>query len=557
MSKASRRPEPRRLARRILLAAYRLGLLVAAGACLAAAEARRGHARDNSLEAAAALAPARLFLPAAAALAPPEGDDRLSPVLDASGNPIGWAAQTYPEARAVTGYTGPSNLLVVFDTGRRVLGTALLASADTAGHVAKIAADPGFFTQWNGQAQAGLGAAGHTARLVSGASLTSEALARGLAARFGAAGMDQWFPAPTGLADARPWFPDAATLDGSTVRDAAGRPLGHLLRSSRMGVAARGFQGPADVWLALDPAGATIIGAALAASRDNEPYVTDVKDALRFDRPFDGMPVAQALATQPGDAVLASGASRTAEGIEETIREMLRRHSAPPPPRRWLGLREAAALIWIAAGLAVAIGPLRRWRAARAWFAAASVLAGGLWLGLMTGQDQWIKTARHGGLATTAPGLLALTAAALLVPLVLGKNIYCSHLCPHGAAQHWLGRLRRRRFALPPRLHRALAMVPWATLGLLWLLALLGSRFPFANAEPFEIWSVGFFALLPTTIFLAGLAAALFLPQAYCHYGCPTGAALKFLAASPSAWTRRDGIAGAAVAAAWLVVPML
>jgi polyferredoxin len=105
---------------------------------------------------------------------------------------------------------------------------------------------------------------------------------------------------------------------------------------------------------------------------------------------------------------------------------------------------------------------------------------------------------------------------------------------------------------LPPKFHRALAGLPWLTLGLLWLLAFLGLGFPFAHAEPFEVWSAGFIALVPVLIFAGGMIAAVFLPQAYCHYGCPTGAVLKFLASSPGRWTRRDAIAGAVVALAWL-----
>ena len=53
---------------------------------------------------------------------------------------------------------------------------------------------------------------------------------------------------------------------------------------------------------------------------------------------------------------------------------------------------------------------------------------------------------------------------------------------------------------------------------------------------------------------LAVLIGAVFLPQAYCHYGCPTGAVLKFLASSPGRWTRRDTIAGGVVALGWIAL---
>jgi NosR/NirI family nitrous oxide reductase transcriptional regulator len=553
-SRSAKAPPPRseaaRRAKRVLVACYRLGLLAAAFVCLNFTTARREAARSNALDPAKVLPAVKAYLPAAASLGPPEGDDQLSPVLDSVGEPVGWVAQTNPEARPITGYAGPSNLLVIFDASRRVAGAHLLESADTAGHVAKLLQDPRFLAQWNGRPQASLGAAGEPL-VVSGASLTSEAIARGLAARFGAKEMDQWFPAGIPLAELKRWFPAAARMEGDAVLAANGNRLGTVLRSSRMGVAARGFQGAQDLLVALD--GEKILGVSLLGSRDNEPYTLDVRDGLIFDTPFSGKSREEIFAMDPGTAVMVSGASRTAESVEETVKEMLRRHFAPPPqPAARIGPRESTALAWLGAGLLLGLGPWRGRKKLRLTFAIASVLTGGLWLGLMTGQDQWIKWAMRGSAAGSALPLLALTAAALLVPAAFGRNIYCSHLCPHGAAQQLLGTARKKRHALPPQLHRVLVAVPWLTLGLLWLLAFLGIGFPFAHAEPFEVWSAGFIALIPVLIFFIGLVAAFRLPQAYCHYGCPTGAVLKFLASAPGRWTRRDSVAGVIVSIAWL-----
>ena len=149
--------------------------------------------------------------------------------------------------------------------------------------------------------------------------------------------------------------------------------------------------------------------------------------------------------------------------------------------------------------------------------------------------------------------MLALSAGALMVPAFTGKNFYCSRICPHGAAQTLLGMVVKKRMALPAWLHRSLQHLPWLTLLVIWGLAILGWQLAFAHAEPFEIWNTGFIAFLPAAIFTIGLIAALFLPQAYCHYGCPTGALLKFLTHAPGRWTRRDSIATVFVVVAWLV----
>ena len=90
--------------------------------------------------------------------------------------------------------------------------------------------------------------------------------------------------------------------------------------------------------------------------------------------------------------------------------------------------------------------------------------------------------------------------------------------------------------------------VPWLTLLVIWGIAFSPLVFPFSHIEPFESWSSGFQALLPAVIFSGGLLAAVFLPQGYCHYGCPTGALFKFLTHSPGRWTSKDTLAFALVA---------
>jgi len=181
-------------------------------------------------------------------------------------------------------------------------------------------------------------------------------------------------------------------------------------------------------------------------------------------------------------------------------------------------------------------------------------VAAGIGLGWMVSQDQLLGWGTNGfGLRGALP-LLVLTAVAMVVPAFTGKNIYCSRICPHGAAQSLAGQAIKKRFALPKKLHAVMDRVPWLTLVAIWVLAFLGSNLPFAYFEPFETWSSGFVAFVPATILTVGLLAAFFLPQAYCHYGCPTGALFKFLTHAPGRWTSKDSIAGALLVAAGLFV---
>ena len=549
----SRKPhsDPRRRAKRLALGTYRLGMILAALACLRMLP-RDGRGIDQQK----ILAEAQSILPGTISVGAPT--DGLHPLLGEDGEPTGWATSTFPQAEEIMGYSGASELLVIFDSNRTVKAVRFLSSEDTDGHVKKIREDNAFWSQWEGKPEARLGASPSPV-IVSGATLTSEAMTRGLAARFGAKGMDQWFPEPLRLADVEKWFPEADALkdgemSGSQLVMKGGESLGTVLRSSRMGVSARGFNGTSDVIVVLAPGGEKVLGISLLGSRDNEPYVSDVAEEVKYADGFAGKAVDQILAENPRESqsLFTSGASYTNSAVVESVREMLRRHRAEKAARGF-PWKSSLAIAWIVLGVGLAFHRRGNGRVTRISYAVVSVAAG-IGLGWLVSQDQLIGWGANGfGLNNILP-LLVLTSVALLVPAFTGKNVYCSRICPHGATQTLAGQLIKKRFHLPPKLHAIMVRVPWLTLLVIWLLAFVASGIPFAYFEPFETWSSGFIAFVPAAIFTIGILAAFFLPQAYCHYGCPTGALLKFLTASPTAWTRRDTVAAFLITAAILRV---
>jgi polyferredoxin len=125
-------------------------------------------------------------------------------------------------------------------------------------------------------------------------------------------------------------------------------------------------------------------------------------------------------------------------------------------------------------------------------------------------------------------GLVALAAAAIALPIAKGQNVYCSHLCPHGAAQQLLPR-RWRIKRIPPWLGRALRLLRPALLAWVLLVTLCNWPFNLVNIEPFDAYSWRAAAWPTIAIAIVGLIASLFVPMAYCHYGCPTGAVLEYL----------------------------
>jgi Na+-translocating ferredoxin:NAD+ oxidoreductase RnfG subunit len=536
-------PDGKRRWQRGAVGTFRLGVLFAAFACLHALPERVQTADPERL-----LEESRKGMPSAVRLG--DASDGMFPLLDEAGVTVGWATTTYPQAEKILGYAGPTELFILFDAQRKVKSVSLLGSADTAGHVAKIQDDSAFWDQWRGRPEAALGAAPAT-RIVTGASLTSEAMNRGIAARFGAEGMEQWFPGELSPSQLTRWFPEATLIEPLTQEGIYqvwknDRKLGTVLRSSRMGVSARGFNGTSDLIVCLDSTGGTILGVGLLGSRDNEPYVSDVADELKYADSFAGKKIADLSDSDP--PLVVSGASVTAEAVVASVGEMLRRHQTAEA-KRGFPWSQAIALSWIALGVVVGLAKWGNRPRVRFAFALVSVAAG-VTLGWMVSQDQLIGWSRNGMNVGAVLPLLALTAVALVIPAYTGKNIYCNRICPHGAAQTLLGHVVKKRFALPLKLHHLLRRVPWITLLVIWGLAFASIGLPFSHIEPFESWSSGFQAVLPAMIFTVGLLAAIFLPQGYCHYGCPTGALLKFLTHAPGRWTSKDTAALVLVALA-------
>lgn len=556
MSSASRSKSPlpsdrKRRWKKWALAVYRLGVILAALACL-----RWLPTKTAGTDPAVILKEAQAVYPACASLGEPM--DGIYPLLDAGGETMGWITSTYPQAANIQGYSGPSQVLVVFDFQRTVKAVRFLSSADTAGHVTKVREDLSFWDQWNGRAESMLGARGKP-HVVTGATLTSEAIARGVAARFGAKGMDQWFPERLTLENIAKWYPGADGIKplkepGAYHVVKGGSTMGTVLRSSRMGVSARGFNGISDVIVNLSADGQTILGVGFLGSRDNVPYIDDVREELKYTDGFAGKSVADVMASDPEQTeyLFVSGASVTTYAVIGTVFEMLRRHHAEEL-KHGFPWKASLALGWIALGVALHFGNTK-WKArARLSYAVLSVAAG-VFLGWMVSQDQLIGWGTDGLDFKGALPLLALTAVAMIVPAFTGKNVYCSRICPHGAAQTLAGSVLKKRFSLPRRVHAVMERLPWLTLVVIWGLAFLASGVPLAYFEPFETWSSGFIAFVPATIFTVGLAAAFFLPQAYCHYGCPTGALLKFLTHAPGRWTMKDTVAGLLLLASIAIV---
>ena len=111
------------------------------------------------------------------------GDPAVSRLYDAADLPLGWSLRTSPAADDVIGYQGPTDSVVGFDSAGRVCGLLVLNSFDNEPYVGYVRDDWSFRKLFAGRTFSELAGAGTELAAVegvSGATMTSQAVARGI-----------------------------------------------------------------------------------------------------------------------------------------------------------------------------------------------------------------------------------------------------------------------------------------------------------------------------------------------------------------------------------------
>ena len=493
------------------------------------------------------------FFPGAASISEWDVDRGERHVLDADGKELGYFVQTSPAGDKIVGYSGPTNVLIAFGPDDRIVGMQILSSRDTRDHVADVLKDQRFLQAFNGLKwdEAGVKT---DVDAVSGATLTSLAIVESVTNRLGGEKPSLKFPESIALSEAQKFFPDAVELRPSEERpamlealDGAGKKLGAVFRTSPAADSVMGYQGPTDTLVAVGPDGKTV-GIALRRSYDNQPYVGYAGGDYSFPALFEGLTVEELAKLDPKEEEIegVSGATMTSMAIAYGLPKGAKAALAPPvekPQRRVVfALRDYGTLAIVGLAMVMAFSRLRGNRWVRIGFQVLLVGYLGFLNGDMLSQALLVGWSQAGASWRLAPGLVILSAAALIIPVMTKKQIYCNHICPYGAAQQLIRGRLPWTWNPPAWLARGLSLVPLALLLLVVWVAMTHAEVNLAGIEPFDafvFWIAG-----AATIFIAvtGLIFAAVTPMAYCRFGCPTGMFLSYLRFHGQAerFSRRD-----------------
>ena len=480
-------------------------------------------------------------------------------VFGDAGNELGRVLQTSPMADAVIGFSGPTNTLIALDAEEKICGISIYSSQDTRDHIQQVKTDPNFLNSLNGRSST---ETVHTKDIdaVSGATLSSLAILQGIHLRLGGTAGSLRFTDPLTIDAIQTLFPEADSIEQDAeipfvwrVKDVRQAEIGSVLRTSPSADNIIGYQGPTDTLVGFSPQ-KNVIGIVVGESYDNLPYVDYVRDDNYFKSLFNNLQIHELAELELAAAGVegVSGATMTSVAVTEGLVAAAQdyRQQAHASARTssflsmlsWHDLGTAAVIV---AGVAIGLTRLRASKSVRVGFQLLLIVYLGLIAGNLISQAMLVGWAQHGVPWRSAAGLAMLSIAAFALPIVTRRNLYCTHLCPHGAAQQLLKRRSAQQLHLPRAVKTLLQLVPALLLAWCIVVGMTALGFSLVDIEPFDAYVFRIAGIATITIAIVGLVASAWVPMAYCRYGCPTGALLEYLRlnARSDRWTIRDWLA--------------
>lgn len=464
-------------------------------------------------------------------------------VLSVQEEQIGTLLQTSPIGNTAIGYLGPTNLMVVLSADDRILDIQILNSADTVEHVRAVANSKEFFKSYRGL-EWSFPDLWPEIDTVSGATLTSYAVKQAVQARAGSQLNLSKFPDQIQSSELTTFYADNSKLwiantSGDpnivfgSVYDSGNATVGYYLRSSPTANSLSGYQGPTDTLVAFDSE-FRYLGSLIRSSYDNEPYVGYVKEDSYLDELLFGKKIDEIAEFSESEYEGVSGATMTSlnvlSGIRTTVKHLQKYEARTAKNQNWTWIiTECLTALLCLAGIYFSFAGINRSRRWRFVFQSVLIIYLGFIAGEILSQAVMVGWAQNGLPFSNAPGMVFLCLSALAVPVISKNNSYCDQICPFGALQQLSMKSGIRKVKLTSRVRRGLKLIPAALLIIVLFSTSNHLEVNLASIEPFDAFSFRIAGWLTIAIALTGMVVSLFVPMAYCRYGCPTGAVLSFL----------------------------
>ena len=306
------------------------------------------------------------------------------------------------------------------------------------------------------------------------------------------------------------------------VLDASKKLLGRVVYARPDGTAVGGFGGNLRVVTGISPDG-KIVGTELGENYESVGFIERVRDAGFFEK-WNGRSVADAAAAEV-DTV--SGATMSTRAIKSMVALNLskysgtdfRKNSAGTGPL-WLRI---VVFLLLAYSLFAFFFPQKTSKFRIFHLIALAVILGFIG-GYALSFESFKNCLASGSIALIPAVILAL---AVIIPIFLGKNFYCTFVCPFGAMQELFGRIPLPKKELPAKFMKAAAVFKVLLLIVIYILMILKIVTDFTVIEPFSAFKFDAAALPALVIAALFLIVSLFINRPWCRLICPTGTLLN------------------------------
>lgn len=242
---------------------------------------------------------------------------------------------------------------------------------------------------------------------------------------------------------------------------------------------------------------------------------------------WNGKTVAQAKAVKV-DAV--SGATYSSGAIIGNMQKGLEVMGQATAVKPWyekmdLSAKGIAALIVV---LMAALLPLwiksKRYRTVQLVL---NVAVLGLWCGTFLDWTLMVSMMSNGVDVWKQLVPIVMLLTAFIYPLFGKKSYYCTNVCPFGSAQFLMGKASKKKWKMSARLVKGLTWFRRALWAVLMVLMLSGVWFEWMDYELFTAFIFTSAQVVVIVLAVVMLLLAIFVPQPYCRFICPTGTLFK------------------------------
>ncbi len=122
---------------------------------------------------------------------------------------------------------------------------------------------------------------------------------------------------------------------------------------------------------------------------------------------------------------------------------------------------------------------------------------------------------------------LVIAFLAIILPLITKKSFYCQYLCPFGAMQEFVGKIRSKKIIISSKVFKLINVARRFILLILLAAAAFGAGLDLSSVEPFPIFnyqSISFGLAIFASIILI---FSIFFNKPWCSFLCPTGTLLE------------------------------